>query len=541
MNPEAKNDIWVIGDLRSQRLFKLGLNLLAKARVVTAANGGQTRFVVIASAGETTDECRWTVNSQVTPASAQAEAIRHGADHVLVLDLPDSDVPRADVHAVLIADLVKVRGPRLVLFPLTDFGREAAARAACICRSGLIADCVDIQIEDDRIVAVCPAWGGKITARLTYSDPHRTGFATVQAHQFAPIEAAGSPGAVERVATDHPQVSPGLELAARAESLENSRGLESADVVVVGGAGLASAAGFEQVRELAAAIGAEVGATRPPVLEHWIEEERLIGQTGKTVHPRLLFSIGTSGAVQYTAGIVASEMVVAVNRDPEAPIFQMADIGVVEDAQVFLPLLIERFKKAAMRRLADDLCAASEDAAGSDRFGERIKKLRAANSWTQADLARATGQPPEFIQSVEAGRVSPPVSFLIRLAKAFGVDAGTFLHKSEKSMVRDLRAQAFVRRTQNYSYQTLTPGAENDHLRAFMVTIDSHQTHKPVAYKHEGEEFIYVMDGDLEFTLGGKPHTLKAGEYIHFNSDIPHKLKSLSNRPTRCLVVLYTT
>jgi len=107
-------------------------------------------------------------------------------------------------------------------------------------------------------------------------------------------------------------------------------------------------------------------------------------------------------------------------------------------------------------------------------------------------------------------------------------------------LIRDQRAKQFVQRTENYSYQTLTPGAEKEHLRSFMVTIESRQVHKPVAYKHEGEEFIYVMEGDLELTLGGKIHKLKQHESIRFNSEIPHKLKSLSNEPTRCLVVLYT-
>jgi quercetin dioxygenase-like cupin family protein len=126
------------------------------------------------------------------------------------------------------------------------------------------------------------------------------------------------------------------------------------------------------------------------------------------------------------------------------------------------------------------------------------------------------------------------------LARALEVDPSTFLKDEEKTKIRDARAQAFIKRTQNYSYQTLTPGAENEHLRAFMITIESRQTHKPVAYKHEGEEFILVMEGDLGLTLGGKGHHLKPGESIHFHSETPHKLRSLSDEPTRCVVVLYT-
>jgi quercetin dioxygenase-like cupin family protein len=132
------------------------------------------------------------------------------------------------------------------------------------------------------------------------------------------------------------------------------------------------------------------------------------------------------------------------------------------------------------------------------------------------------------------------VGFLLTLAKALDVNPGTFLSKAEKDIIRDQRSKAFMKRTRNYSYQVLTPRAESDHLRAFMITIESRQIHKPVEYKHEGEEFIYVMEGELEVMLGGKKHHLKTDESIHFNSDIPHKLKSLSNEDTRCLVILYT-
>ena len=143
-------------------------------------------------------------------------------------------------------------------------------------------------------------------------------------------------------------------------------------------------------------------------------------------------------------------------------------------------------------------------------------------------LARATGQAPDFIEQVERNETTPPVSFLLGLARAFDVDPGLFLLDLEKSNIHDARAQAF------------TPGAEDAHLRAFLVTIEPRQAHKPVAYKHQGEEFIYVLEGELEVDLDGRIHHLKALETIHFNSETPHKLKSLSTVPTRFIDVLYT-
>jgi transcriptional regulator with XRE-family HTH domain len=332
-----------------------------------------------------------------------------------------------------------------------------------------------------------------------------------------------------------------LSLKHRTLAPEEERHLEDARIVVVGGAGMGDMRSFGLVRELSASLGGEVGATRPPVLYHWIDEERLIGQTGKTVRPKLLISVGTSGAVQFTAGITEAETIVAINRDPSAAIFKSADIGIVADAHTILPLLIQQAKQMAMRRLADASCALDEgDSTPQAGFGAMVRQLREARQWTAEELAQRTGQTPDFILQVESDQMSPPVAFIMRMAQAMEVDPGTFLSREEQVAIRDRRAQAYHQRTQNYSYSPLTPGAENSHLRAFMITIEPHLAHKPVAYKHEGEEFIFVMNGTLELTLGPKVHELRSGESIHFNSDVPHKLKNLSSDITRCLVVLYS-
>jgi electron transfer flavoprotein alpha subunit/transcriptional regulator with XRE-family HTH domain len=428
-----------------------------------------------------------------------------------------------------------------MLFALTDLGRELAARVSRLCQAGLIADCKDMRVDaGGRVIGLCPAWGGSIIAEITYAEGWGTGFATVQPHccQAAPSEAPRGE-VIRRAVADRP-ASGRLRMLDSRPAPESHRKLETAEIVVVGGAGLGSARAFGRVRDLATVLGGEVGATRPPVLDHWVDEQRLIGQTGKSVAPRLLVSIATSGAAQYTAGIMEAETIVVINRDPGAPIFEIADIGIVADANELLPKLIERAQRAVMRRLADMLCETVAAETHGNGFGARLKKLRNGRSWSVEALAEVTGQTPDFIQQVEADEISPPVSFLLGLAGALGVDPGTFLRKEEQSAIRDRRLESYVRRTENYSYQTLTEGREHDHLRAFMVTIEPHQAHKPVAYKHEGEEFIYVMSGELELTLGSKALVLKSGEHTHFNSYIPHKLKSLSSEPTRCLVVLYT-
>lgn len=531
-------EIWVYADLRNERLFGYCLNILAKARDLARAMSGRAGVVLMGSSAHDRASGPFGAACLSLDAAAQ-DCIAHGADLVYVLDHPDLITPRADIYATALADAVRTREPRLVLFALTDFGRELAARTARISNAGLIADCADLRLEQESVVATCPSWSGEIMAEITFSEGIRTGFATVQPHAFQAVEVRGEPGTIEQIQVDRLDVPSGLKLISSSAEPEERRNLEEADVVVVGGAGLGNADGFALVRQLAAALGGEVAATRPPVLQHWVDEERLIGQTGKTVRPDLLFSIGTSGAVQYTAGIMEAKTIVAINRDENAPIFQVADLGIVADAKSFVPMLTARVQQAVMRSLADVL---SEDKKTEARtsFGAKVLKLREGHNWTRETLAEATGQSPEYIEQVENDEITPSVSFLLRLARTLEVDPGTFLRDEEKTVIRDQRAQAFIKRTRNYSYQTLTPGAENQHLRAFMITIESRQAHKPVAYKHEGEEFILVMEGDLQLTLGSKTQHLKPGESVHFNSEIPHKLKSLSDEPTRCVVVLYT-
>jgi electron transfer flavoprotein alpha subunit len=535
----AEKEIWVFGDLRNERFFGWGLNVLAKARELAEHVSGKAAIVLMGLSSGDEPKNFSTVEGYIPVAEAEKICITHGADKVYNFDIARLSMPRADIYSRILADAVLDYNPMLVLFAITDFGRELASRTAILSNAGLIADCLDFRFENDRVVASSPSWGGEIMAEITFSGGHTTGFATVQPHVHRALEVRGDPGVVERINVECPNMANGLKLLSSEVEPAMHRKLEEAKVVIVGGAGLGSMDDFAVVRELAAAMGGEVGATRPPVLQHWIEEERLIGQTGKSVRPGLLLSVGTSGAVQYTAGIREAKTIVAINRDQNSPIFQIADVGVVTDARTFLPMLTTKVKQTVMRKIADVL-GENKSAASGKGFGAKVCKLREDHGWSVEDLAATTGQTPEFIERLENEEFSPPVSFLLRLAKALNIDPSTFLRKEEKDIIRGQRSTAFTKRTQNYSYQTLTPGAENDHLRAFMVTIESQQTHKPVEYKHEGEEFIYVMEGELELVLGGTPHHLKTGESIHFNSEIPHKLKSLSNQDTRCLVTLYT-
>ncbi|MEJ2154625.1 MAG: FAD-binding protein [Desulfobacteraceae bacterium] len=534
--------IWVLGDLRTDRLWKESLNVLAKALASAGEIDAPVAMVLMgASDLGHVDQKRIDLTPCVGVDEAASQAAALGAKTVYCVLHENLAVPRADTYARTLADLVTRMTPWLVLTPLNDFGRETAAYCAQRCEAGLIADCETLVLTQNQVVGRCPAWGGQILADITLAPGWSTAFITMQSHGIEASPVQGAKGQIEKIIPEKVEIPAGMRLNERRMESTDARRLEDADTVVVGGAGLGDMRGFGLVRELATALGGEVGATRPPVLNHWVEEDRLIGQTGKAVRPRLLLTVGTSGAIQYTAGIMDAGTIVAIDRDPAAPIFHLADIGIVADAQAFLPLLTETAKQLSLRRLADAACyIGEEDSQSQGGFGAMVRQLREARQWSAEDLARKTGQTPDFISQLESDQLSPSVAFIMRMAKAMEVDPGTFLNKEEQATIRDRRAQAFYQRARNYSYTTLTPEDENSHLRAFMVTIEPQLDHKPVAYKHEGEEFIFVMSGDLELTLGSKVQRYKSGESIHFNSDVPHKLKSISNEPTKCLVVLYS-
>ena len=541
MNRTQNKEIWVFADGRNERHFTGSLKVLSLARRLAAELNANT-VAVLEDSSKSNEIFHDTRRKGTIALTAAADRLcAHGADYVYLFDHDVEMRFRTETLTPLLAKAVRSKSPLLFLFPLSDFGRELAARAARLCNAGLIADCIDIAYRENRFVASCPSWGGEILAEITYADGfHTTAFATVQAGDRKVSEVKGTPGTIIPMNFGTPDPSKKIKFISRTTETESQENLEEAEIVVVGGAGAGSADGFALIRELAASLGGEAGATRPPVLLHWTNEDRLIGQTGKKIRPRLLISAGTSGAVQYTAGITESEIIVAINRDLMAPIFQIADIGIVADLKTLLPLLTSKIKSTFMRGLADSLQERDEKSPHLKTFGTKLRKIRTAHGFTFESLAEATGQTPEAIEQFEKNEISPSVAFLLRLSQTLKIDPGTFLSSQEKKTIEDRRSRQFVTRTQNYSYQTLTPDGKNEHLRAFMVTIEARQAHKPVAYKHEGEEFIYVMDGKLELTLGGKIHRLNSCESIHFNSEIPHKLKSISDTATRCLVVLYT-
>lgn len=171
-------------------------------------------------------------------------------------------------------------------------------------------------------------------------------------------------------------------------------------------------------------------------------------------------------------------------------------------------------------------------------IGSKIKKARTSKKFSLEHVANETGFSTEYLKEVEAGKSIPPVGALLQIARALEIDSGSLLKEPESKL--QTRIKAHTKRTDNYAYTTLTPGAENKHLKAFRVMIEAQQDHKGVDYHHEGEEFVYVLAGKIEVAVGEHLNIVEQGESLHFNSGIRHKLKSVSDERAELLVVIYT-
>ncbi len=171
-------------------------------------------------------------------------------------------------------------------------------------------------------------------------------------------------------------------------------------------------------------------------------------------------------------------------------------------------------------------------------LGNRIKKARTNKKIKLKSLANDTGYSVEYLSQIEANTTIPHVGALLQISRALDIDSGLF-PKEQESSLKD-RVNAYTKRTDNYSYTTITPGAEKNHLKAFRVSIDPLKNHKGVGYCHEGEEIIYVLQGSIEVTVGDQVNTLKMSDSLLFNSGIKHQIKNISEEKAELLVVVYS-
>ncbi|HOJ25923.1 MAG TPA: electron transfer flavoprotein subunit alpha [Candidatus Saccharicenans sp.] len=292
--------------------------------------------------GTTLSAC--VLGYQAEPIARQA--IAYGADRVFLVDDPTLEVYRTDPYARILVELVRKYKPEIFLLGASTRGRDLAGAVATYIYTGLTADCTGLEIEEgtNLLLQIRPAFGGNIMATIKCPD-HRPQMATVRHHVFEmPVPDESREGQIIR----ETPVLPEDRIASKVLDLiveKNEVNLADAKIIVSGGRGLKGPEGFTILHELADVLGGAVGASRAAVDAGWISYAHQVGQTGRTVRPDLYIACGISGAIQHQAGMRTSKVIVAINKDPEAPIFQIADYGIVGDLFTVVPALTRALKR----------------------------------------------------------------------------------------------------------------------------------------------------------------------------------------------------
>ena len=324
---DAHSDVWVFVEQHDGEVAKVTWELLAKGRDLADEKGDDLVALVM---GE-----------NVRESDIPTEAIARGADRVLVADDPIFEPYRADPYGEQFRHLVEKRKPDIALIGGTHTGRDFAGRVAVPTHAGLTADTTELEITDQRYEMRRPAFGGDALATIICPN-HRPQMSTVRPGVFDTPERdesrEGEVEDVEVVVSEDDTLTEVLE-----REVGDVADITDAEVVVAGGMGLEG--DFDPLWELADLLGGEVAATREAVEEGWIEPARQVGQTGKTVRPKLYIAVGISGAIQHVEGMDDSETVVAINNDPNAPIFENADYGMVADYAEVMPELIDLLRE----------------------------------------------------------------------------------------------------------------------------------------------------------------------------------------------------
>lgn len=330
MAKSKKKSIWVFGDYRNYYQNRVTLQLLSKAVDLAKTIDAEVCALIF---GHEIDE--WIM-----------EYTAHGADKILAIDDPALKSYSTERYLAIIEALAKQRDPEIILIGATDFGREFAPRLAKRLHTGLSADCVGLDMtEDGLLLQIAPSFGGNMLAEIV-TEHHRPQMATVRPGTFKERPHDYQRKAiVERLPLMKNLPKPRVRLIEYERSVEKEHTIENASVIVCGGRGMGNREKFKKLQELARLLGGDVGATRPVVYSGWAEHGALVGQAGKHIKPKILFSFGISGAIQHTAGLGEADFIIAINKNPQATMIKMSDVAIVGDASDVLNNLIKELKK----------------------------------------------------------------------------------------------------------------------------------------------------------------------------------------------------
>jgi electron transfer flavoprotein alpha subunit len=324
--------VWVFAEQRGGKLANVTLELLGEGRKL--ADELKEPLVAV------------ILGKEIGPLAKRL--IAHGADKVFLADAPELEHFLEDSYTQVIVDLVKQERPNIILYGATAIGRSLAPKVAARLETGLTADCTGLEVDvaERNLLQTRPAFGGNLMATILCPN-HRPQMATVRPKVFKPLtEDSSRTGEV--VSVDLSSVK--WDIRAKVLDVVKETGyvvnLEEANIIVSGGRGLCDPKNFTMVEELAKTLGGAVGASRAAVDAGWVPYAHQVGQTGKTVGPKIYFACGIHGAIQHMAGMSSSDIIIAINKNPDAPIFKIATYGIVGDVREVLPLLTKEFQKA---------------------------------------------------------------------------------------------------------------------------------------------------------------------------------------------------
>ena len=328
-------DILVFCEVSAGRLHPVSLELIGKALELAAPLKYSVNAVIVGSGlGQHADE-----------------VMHYGVNKVFVYDAPELGYFRADAYAACVEDIIKYTRPSVVLVGSTLIGRSLAPRLATRFHTGLTADCTKLELrENSDLVQIRPAFGGNIMAQIITANT-RPQFATVR-YKVMDAPKRRNEAAGETVKRNIPKgVYDSRITLISSQTVPPKNSISDAEVLVVGGRGLNKSADLEMVKELARLLGGDWAVSRPLVEKGWAGNERQIGLSGRTVRPKLIITCGVSGAIQFASCMNMSEYIVAINTDPQAPIFKVAHTAIVGDIYEILPQMIKNLKEGAHERL----------------------------------------------------------------------------------------------------------------------------------------------------------------------------------------------
>ena len=322
----ARGPVWVITEQIGGRVLTVSLQLIGQARKL--ADELETSVDAVLLGYESNDQPR--------------QLFAAGADMVYLGNAPDLAFYQPEAYTEMIVRLAKEQQPEIMLIGSTSMGRELAPLVAARLETGLTAHCIDLALNGKVLEQIIPAYGGLISITCPERRPQ---MATVARGVF-PKPELDDDRTGEIILLGVPDDLPG-----RIQTLDVVREepegvpLESAPIIVAGGAGAGNLEGWHEIAELAMALGAALGSTRPAVDEGWTGLETMIGQSGKMVSPELYIGVGLSGEQQHMVGIAGAQIMVAINNDPRAPVFEQVDYGIVDDCREFIPVLVDTIRE----------------------------------------------------------------------------------------------------------------------------------------------------------------------------------------------------